>query len=112
MMAPRRDRDLGYLGTMGLSRRQGVELTLIEHVPPAVIASLVGGALGVAMGWLLGPMIDIQPFVGPGLTAKIAGDPWVVTVMTVALAGIVVTMILLLSRFRPTTAMAVSSGDE
>jgi putative ABC transport system permease protein len=59
-----RSRDLAYMRTMGLLRRQALMLTTIEQLPSLVIATLAGIATGLGTGWLLEPAIDFTPLTG------------------------------------------------
>jgi putative ABC transport system permease protein len=67
-------RDLAYLRTLGLSSRQAVGVTIVEQLPPVLIAAAVGSALGVGMAVLFEPGIDLTAFTGPGLEAGLRID--------------------------------------
>ncbi|MDQ6682861.1 MAG: FtsX-like permease family protein [Chloroflexota bacterium] len=73
--APARDRDLILLRTLGLGRRQGVWLTAIEQLPPAVIAIGIGLPLGVAIAGLVLPGLGLDALMG-SLPAGRLVVPW------------------------------------
>jgi hypothetical protein len=54
-----RRRDVGYLRTLGASRNQALGLTLIEHVPSALLAGIIGAGFGGLLTWLIAPGLDI-----------------------------------------------------
>jgi putative ABC transport system permease protein len=71
LTARERTRDLSYLRTLGLSARQALAVTLIEQLPTAFIAGLVGALLGEGMAWAIRPGIDLTTFTGPGISATL-----------------------------------------
>jgi predicted lysophospholipase L1 biosynthesis ABC-type transport system permease subunit len=48
-------RDLSYLRTMGLSPAQAATIAVVEHVPLALLASVVGGVLGIGIAIVMEP---------------------------------------------------------
>ncbi|MER7457769.1 FtsX-like permease family protein [Micromonospora sp. NPDC126480] len=72
-----RGRVLSRLRTMGLSVRQGRRLLVYELVPLVGVAALAGGAVGVALPWLLGQTLGLDSFT-PGVAARAHLDPLVV----------------------------------
>jgi putative ABC transport system permease protein len=54
-----RRRDVGYLRTMGASERQAMGLTLIEQLPSAIAAGVIGALFGGVLTWLIIPGLDI-----------------------------------------------------
>lgn len=64
LAARARRRELAYLRTIGLSRRQGVGLLVAEVLPPLVVAIGVGVGLGVAVVRLLGPGLQLGVMTG------------------------------------------------
>jgi putative ABC transport system permease protein len=66
MSAARRTRDLAYLRTLGVSRRQALALTALEHAPPVLIALIPGVLLGVAVANLIEPGLGLEAFMGAG----------------------------------------------
>lgn len=69
-----RRRDLAYLRTLGLSSRESRAITIVEQLPPVLIAAGVGSALGIGMAVLFEPGIDLTAFTGPGLEAGLRID--------------------------------------
>lgn len=65
LTADERRRDLGYLRTMGASRNQALGLTLIEQIPSALLAGLIGAGLGALLTWLIAPGLDIASLYPP-----------------------------------------------
>jgi hypothetical protein len=59
LTADERRRDVGYLRTLGASRNQAIGLTLIEQVPSALLAGLLGALFGGALIWLIAPGLNI-----------------------------------------------------
>ena len=57
-----RGRVLSRLRTMGLSRRQGRLLLLLEITPVITIAVLTGGVVGVALPHLIAPALNLASF--------------------------------------------------
>ncbi len=64
MSAARRTRDLAYLRTLGVSTRQALALTAVEHAPPVLLALVPGVLLGVGVAILVGPGLGLADFVG------------------------------------------------
>lgn len=76
-----RARDLGYLRTLGLTTRQATVLTVIEQLPPAVLATLAGAGLGIGLVWLIEPGLDLSTFAGATLPVELLADPLLLTVV-------------------------------
>lgn len=76
-----RARDLGYLRTLGLTTGQATVLTVIEQLPPAVLATLAGVGLGVGLVWLVEPGLDLSTFAGSTLPTEVLADPLLLTVV-------------------------------
>jgi putative ABC transport system permease protein len=64
LSAARRRREVALLRTLGMSGRQSLGLTLVEHAPSIVLAVLPGLALGIAIAYLLGPGMGLAAFAG------------------------------------------------
>jgi putative ABC transport system permease protein len=54
-----RQRDLGYLRALGLSRRDALGLAAYELVPPVALALVLGVVLGLTLGYLVEPGLDL-----------------------------------------------------
>jgi putative ABC transport system permease protein len=87
----RRARELAYLRTLGLTSRQSVWLTFVEHAPPTLLALGVGVALGLGVAWLLAPGLGIGAFIGPAPVVRLQVD-WlaVASIATIVFVAIVV----------------------
>lgn len=72
--AQRRARELGFLRTLGLTDRQLVGLTVVEHAPPVVLALAIGVALGLGIAWLLEPGLDLAVFIDPSAPVTLSVD--------------------------------------
>jgi len=79
--AQRRARELAYLRTLGLSERQAITLTFVEHAPPALLASGIGITLGLGLAWLLEPGLGLATFIGPGAPVALEVDGTAVAAM-------------------------------
>jgi hypothetical protein len=88
--ADRRARELAFLRTLGLTDRQAVGLTFVEHGPPAIVALIVGIALGLGIAWLLEPGLGLGAFIGPAAPVRLTVD-WA-AVATVALSVLFVVL--------------------
>jgi putative ABC transport system permease protein len=88
--AQRRSRELAYLRTLGLTSRQSVWLTFVEHAPPTLLALGVGVALGLGVAWLLAPGLGIGAFIGPAAVVRLQVD-WlaVASIAAIVLVAIV-----------------------
>ncbi len=73
MLAAERRSEMGMARAVGAHRRQLIQQFIAEGSGYAILAGLVGSALGVvaalgigyAMGWLFGDFVDITPHVTP-----------------------------------------------
>lgn len=65
LTADERRRDVGYLRTMGASRDQALGLTLIEQIPSALLAGVIGVGFGGLLTWLIAPGLDIASLYPP-----------------------------------------------
>ncbi|MFI1396005.1 FtsX-like permease family protein [Streptomyces sp. NPDC020681] len=93
--APERAALLARLRTMGLTRRQGRRLLILENLPQALLAAVGGGMVGWAAIRLLAPGIDLGrlALASHGSFPSLGGvqlraDPW--SLMLPALAVVVI----------------------
>jgi hypothetical protein len=113
LTSPRRARDLGYLATMGLSRRQGLAISLAEQLPPMAMAAAIGGLTGFAGARLLVPSLDLTYFTGSESPPVVGADPAAIAWVTLGVVAVLVTTVLLV-RVRGTDgdlATQVRLGD-
>jgi putative ABC transport system permease protein len=113
LSATRRTQDLAYLRTLGVTNRQALGLTVVEHGPPVVLALVAGVALGVGVAYLLQPGLGLAAFVGlPGVPLFI---DWralgLVAVIMVGVVAAAVTIGTWLSR-RARLVDALRIGDD
>ena len=90
LTARARARDLAYLRTLGLSTNQALVLTMVEQLPPVIVAGVVGSLLGAGTAMLVEPGIDLNAFTGTGLPATLLIDWWSIAVVAGIVAGIVI----------------------
>jgi putative ABC transport system permease protein len=64
LSAAGRTRDLAYLRTLGVTGRQSLGLTVMEHGPPVLIAVIPGIGLGIGIALLVEPGLGLATFVG------------------------------------------------
>jgi putative ABC transport system permease protein len=89
--AARRARELAYLRTMGLSERQMVGLTVVEHAPPVIVALATGTLVGLALAWVLEPGLDLAAFIDAASPVAIEVDrPAIVGVAAIVVAVVAV----------------------
>jgi putative ABC transport system permease protein len=103
LSAAGRTRDLAYLRTLGVSARQAMALTVMEHVPPVLLALVPGVALGIGVAMLCEPGMGLAAFVGTSGVPLFVDWP-ALALMIAALTGVVVAAVTAgtwLSRRRP-----------
>ena len=88
LSAARRSRDLAYLRTLGVSARQALALTIVEHAPPVVLALVPGVALGVGVAILCAPGLGLDTFVGISGDVPLFFDWPALALLVVALIGV------------------------
>ncbi|MFF8957422.1 FtsX-like permease family protein [Streptomyces sp. NPDC014894] len=118
--APERAALLARLRTMGLTRRQGRRLLILENLPQTLLAGAGGALVGWAAIELLSPGIDLArlALAGQGRfdalgPVRLRADPWslllpALAVVTIA-AGVAAAQAYLTTRRRTTTELRV--GD-
>ena len=108
LSAAGRTRDLAYLRTLGVSARQQLGLTVMEHGPPVVLALVPGVALGIAIAVLVEPVLRLATFVGSG-GVPLSIDWGSLALLVVGLASVVAVAVgagtWLARRVRPTDAL-------
>ncbi|MFG3497396.1 FtsX-like permease family protein [Streptomyces sp. NPDC047928] len=96
--APERAALLARLRTMGLTRRQGRRLLVLESLPQALTASVGGALVGWATIRLLAPGVDLgqlalasaQARFGPTGPVPLRADPWSLLLPTAAVVVVAV----------------------
>jgi putative ABC transport system permease protein len=89
-----RARDLTFLRTLGLSGRQSLGLTIVEHLPSVVLAVAAGIGLGIGLEVLLEPGLDLAAFAGRSIPVKLSVDWLAIGVLALALATVVAVAVL------------------
>jgi len=90
LSAARRTQDLAFLRTLGVTGRQALWLTVVEHAPPVVIAVVPGIALGLGVALLLEPGLGLGVFVGTDTDVALVVDWGVMALISAALLVVVV----------------------
>lgn len=114
LAAEHRQRDVGFLKTMGLTDRQSLAMALVEQLPGVVVATGLGLLSGAVVVLALEPAIDFSFFAGGNLPWAMTVDWWLlgnVFVVSVALLVVAGGMLVALNRRRE-LGSAVRIGDE
>ena len=93
LSAARRTRDLAYLRTLGVTAPQALALTIMEHVPPVLLALVPGVALGIGVAILCEPGLGLATFVGTSGGVPLFVDWPALALMVAALIGVVATAV-------------------
>ncbi|MDP9468613.1 MAG: FtsX-like permease family protein [Chloroflexota bacterium] len=94
LTAARQTRDLAYLRTLGVTRRQALSLTVMEHAPPVLLALVPGVALGIGVAILCEPGLGLATFVGSSGGVPLFVDWQALALMAAALVGVVVAAVM------------------
>lgn len=94
-VARERARERAALRLLGLHERQATALAILELLPPIAVAGVAGVGLGVALGRLLGPAIDLTVFTAPGLPVALRPDWGAVGLLAGAVIGVALVAALL-----------------
>jgi putative ABC transport system permease protein len=114
LSAAARTRDLAFLRTLGLSARQSLQLTVMEHGPPVVVALVPGVVLGVALALFLAPSLGLPALAASQRQLDLAVDWWSVAAMS-AMLLVVVSAAIAVSTWlarRARAADALRIGDD
>lgn len=112
--ATARNRLVGVLRILGMSRRQLRAIQAWELGPVAITAVVVGSLLGLALTWIVTAALDLRPFVGGQVQPGPALDPlWLLAavgafVVVVVLAGVIAGA--LGRRFAPAGTLKMGEG--
>lgn len=80
--------------TLGLSTNQALFLTMVEQLPPVIVAGLVGSLLGAGTARIIEPGVVLNAFTGPGLPATLLIEWTSISIVAGILLGIVVLAII------------------
>ena len=89
LSAARRSRDLAYLRTLGVTGRQALALTIVEHAPPVLLAMIAGVPLGIGIAILCAPGLGLGTFVGTNGDVPLFVDWPALALIVAALIGVV-----------------------
>jgi putative ABC transport system permease protein len=89
LSATRRTRDLAYLRTLGVSARQSLALTVMEHGPPVLLALVPGIALGIGIAVLTLPSLGLGTFAGTTGALPLFVDVTTLALLAAGLIGVV-----------------------
>ncbi|HET8586284.1 MAG TPA: FtsX-like permease family protein, partial [Candidatus Limnocylindria bacterium] len=114
LTAAARSRDLTFLRTLGLSGRQSIGLTVMEHLPSVLLAMLVGIGLGIGLAVLLEPGLDLRAFAGQTIPVSLSVDWVAVALLALGLAGVVTVAVLATAALarRMSVTRALRLGDD
>ncbi|QXJ24206.1 hypothetical protein AGRA3207_005481 [Actinomadura graeca] len=70
-----RGRGLAHLHVLGLTRRQGRRLAVVEIAPVLLSAAGAGWVLGLLLPGVTGPVVDLRPYTGGHAVSNHAADP-------------------------------------
>jgi hypothetical protein len=113
LASARRRKDVGYLGTMGLTSRQATALTILEQVPPVVVAACVGIGLGVGVTRLLAAIMPLDSYTGSLLPTELQVDPVALLLVSGALlASVMVAVVGFVLTTRDDQGQILRVGDE
>lgn len=114
LTAASRARDLAFLRTLGLSAPQSIGLTVVEYVPPLVLALVAGTALGIGVTYLIAPGLDLQAFAGRTIPVVLLVDWLAVGLLGLGIAILVALAVLLTTWVarRANLGRALRVGDE
>ncbi|HEX7196374.1 MAG TPA: FtsX-like permease family protein [Candidatus Limnocylindria bacterium] len=85
LVAAVRSRETAHLRTLGLTPRGLLALSVVEHGPAVLTATLIGVALGVGVAWFIAPGLDLAGLIGSPIEVALVVDGWVVGLLLVAL---------------------------
>jgi len=94
-----RVRDLALLTTTGSGSRDGLVMTLVEVVPPVLMAVLAGAFLGQFTGDLLDGVLDLSPFTGTPTASRVVSDT-PTTLLAAAVIGVACLLLVALVALR------------
>jgi putative ABC transport system permease protein len=94
LTARARQRDLAYMRTLGLSTNQALLMTMVEQLPPVIVAGVAGSLLGAGTAMLVEPGVDLNAFTGAGLPASLLIEWTSISLVAGTLLGIVILAIL------------------
>jgi putative ABC transport system permease protein len=108
LSAARRSQDLAFLRTLGVTARQAVGITVIEHGIPVVVALLPGIATGIIVAGLLESSLGLDAFVGASAPYRVHVD-WAAIALVAGALMIVVAVAIGMSTWLARRARAIEA---
>ena len=85
LVAAVRSRETAHLRTLGMTARGLLALSIIEHGPAVLTATVIGVALGVGVAWFVAPGLDLAVLIGSPIEVALVVDPLVAGLLLMAL---------------------------
>lgn len=85
LVAAVRSRETAHLRTLGMTPRGLLALSIIEHGPAVLTATVIGVALGIGVAWFVAPGLDLAGLIGSPIEVALVVDPLVVGLLLLAL---------------------------
>jgi putative ABC transport system permease protein len=106
--------EIAHLRTLGLSRREALQLIVAEHVPPAIAALVAGIALGIGLFAVLRPGLGLTALVGSDVDVPLSVNATEIALLVAGIAAIAGIGILLGAALQrsATPATAIRRGIE
>ena len=88
LVAAVRSRETAHLRTLGMTPGGLLALSVVEHGPAILTATVVGVALGIGVAWFVAPGLDLAGLIGSSIDVVLVVDPTVVGLLLVALVAV------------------------
>ena len=88
LVAAVRSRETAHLRTLGMTPRGLLALSVVEHGPAVLTATVIGLALGVGVAWFVAPGLDLAGLIGSSIDVALVVDWQVVGLLLIALVVI------------------------
>ena len=85
LVAAVRSRETAHLRTLGMTPRGLLALSIVEHGPAVLMATVIGVALGVGVAWFVAPGLDLAGLIGSSIDVALVVDWQVVGLLLLAL---------------------------
>jgi predicted lysophospholipase L1 biosynthesis ABC-type transport system permease subunit len=85
LVAAVRSRETAHLRTLGMTPRALLALSIVEHGPAVLMATVIGVALGVGVAWFVAPGLDLAGLIGSSIDVDLVVDWQVVGLLLLAL---------------------------
>ena len=88
LVAAVRSRETAHLRTLGMTPRGLLLLSIIEHGPAVLAATVIGLALGIGVAWFVSPGLDLAGLIGSSIEVVLVVDWRVVVLLLLALVAV------------------------